>query len=222
MIEYLPHMKIKGAIFDQDGLLFDTESIFQQSWVDAGREMGVTVTEAYTHAVCGLGRGRLPEMVRRHIPGVDIEAYITRALALATERQLNTPPVLKPGVRELLSFYHEQGIRMAVASSSTRQVVEHNLISSGLRPFFDAVVTGEDVTEGKPAPDIFLLAARRLGLAPKTCAVYEDALTGIRAAHAAGCHPVMIPDRLAPTPEIRTICRVYPSFVEVLAEACSG
>ena len=210
-------MNFLGAIFDQDGLLFDTESIFQASWIAAGQEMGVDVPEAYTHAVCGLGRGRLPEMVRRYLPSLDPEAYISRALAIASTRQLSEVPVLKSGVAEILAFYQENGIKMAIASSSTRKVVAHNLESSGIRKYFTAVVTGEDVTNGKPAPDIFLLAARRLQLPPERCVVYEDALTGIRAAHAAGCRPVMIPDRLQPTPEIHTICTVYPSFREVLA-----
>lgn len=210
-------MNVRGAIFDQDGLLFDTEAIFQASWIAAGREFGVEVPAAYTHAVCGLGRGRLPEMVRRYMPSLDPETYIVRALAIASERQLSAVPAFKPGVPEILAFFRERGVKMAVASSSTREVVGHNLGSSGIRPYFDAVVTGEDVTNGKPAPDIFLRAAERLGLPPSDCAVFEDALTGIRAAHAAGCRPVMIPDRLQPTPEIRTVCDVHSSFVEVLA-----
>ena len=209
-------MDFKGAIFDQDGLLFDTEAIFQSSWVAAGREMGVDVPEAYTHAVCGLGRGRLPEMVRRHMPSLDPETYIARALAIAFERQMSSVPAFKPGVPEILAFFREKGVKMAVASSSTRDVVGHNLGSSGIRDYFDAVVTGEEVTQGKPAPDIFLLAAERLGLPPSACTVYEDALTGIRAAHAAGCRPAMIPDRLPPTPEIREICTVRVSFLEEL------
>ena len=210
-------MDFQGAIFDQDGLLFDTESIFQASWVAAGREMGVAVPAAYTHAVCGLGRGRLPEVVRRYMPSLDPETYIVRALAIASERQLSAVPAFKPGVPEILAFFRERGVRMAVASSSTREVVGHNLGSSGIRPYFDAVVTGEDVVRGKPAPDIFLRAAEGLGLPAAACTVYEDALTGIRAAHAAGCRPVMIPDRLPPTSEIREICTVRASFLEELA-----
>ena len=209
-------MDFPGAIFDQDGLLFDTESIFQSSWIAAGREMGVDVPEAYTHAVCGLGRGRLPEMVRRHMPGLEPETYIARALAIAFERQMSSVPAFKPGVPEILAFFRGRGVKMAVASSSTRDVVGHNLASSGIRTYFDAVVTGEEVAAGKPAPDIFLRAAGRLGLQPSACTVYEDALTGIRAAHAAGCRPVMIPDRLPPTPEIRAICTVRASFLEEL------
>ena len=210
-------MTIRGAIFDQDGLLFDTEAIFQSSWIAAGREMGVEVPQAYTHAVCGLGRGRLPEMVRRYMPALDPETYIVRALAIAFERQMKSVPAFKPGVPEILAFFRGKGVKMAVASSSTRDVVGHNLETSGIREFFDAVVTGEDVVNGKPAPDIFLLAAERLGLPTEDCTVYEDAPSGIRAAHASGCRPVMIPDRLAPTAGIREICTVRASFLEELA-----
>ena len=78
--------------------------------------------------------------------------------------------------------------------------------------YFDAVVTGEQVVKGKPAPDIFLLAAERLGLPPSECVVFEDAPSGILAAKAAGCLPVMVPDRVRPDAAIRAICRVYPSL----------
>ena len=142
---------------------------------------------------------------------------IARALAIASERQLSAVPAFRPGVPEILAFFREKGVKMAVASSSTREVVGHNLEASGILPYFDAVVTGEDVVHGKPAPDIFLRAAERLGLPAAFCTVYEDALSGIRAAHAAGCRPVMIPDQVQPTPEIRGICTVRTSFLEELA-----
>ncbi len=205
-------MEIHGAIFDQDGLLFDTEIIFERSWRQTGAELGLDVPDALPHACCGCGRNELPAVIQRFFPSVDAAAFIERALNRAWDAQMASTPVLKPGVRELLAFCRARGVRTAVASSSVRRLVEHNLSASGLADLFDVVVTGEDVTRGKPAPDIFLLAASRLGVDPAACLVFEDAFTGIRAAHAAGCRPVLVPDRLQPTPEILALCVCRPTL----------
>lgn len=209
--------KPKGAIFDQDGLLFDTEVIFEQSWLKAGVDLGIPVTVELTRSLSGCGKKELAEVIDGFFPGLDSSGLVERAHGLAAEAQLAMTPVLKPGVKEMLEFCRAHGIRTAVASSSMRHLVEHNLESSGLAGYFDAVVTGGDVANGKPAPDIFLLAAERIGLPAGECAVFEDAFTGIRAAHAAGCLPVLIPDRTPPVPEILAICETYP----VLSDAVS-
>lgn len=207
---------IQGAIFDQDGLLFDTEVIFQRCWREAGAAFGVRVPDGLPLACCGVGRRELTGVVRRYLPEIDAEKYVERAHTMAAETQIAMTPEIKPGVREILAFCRGHGIRTAIASSSMRRLVDHNLAATGLTDLFDAIVTGRDVTNGKPAPDIFLLAAERLGLDPRSCAVFEDAHTGIRAAHAAGCRPILIPDRLPPTPELEKICEVYPTLLAAI------
>ncbi len=209
-------MEIHGAIFDQDGLLFDTEIVFERSWKQTGAELGLDVPDALPHACCGCGRNELPAVIRRFFPEVDVADYVERALNRAWAAQMATSPALKPGVRELLERCRARDVKTAVASSSVRRLVEHNLSASGLADLFDAVVTGEDVKRGKPAPDIFLLAASRLGVAPSECLVFEDAFTGIRAAHAAGCRPVLIPDRLQPTTDVLAICACRPTLADAL------
>ena len=205
-----------GAIFDQDGLLFDTEVLFERSWKQAGMEFGVTVSDEMTNRCCGCGKGELPGVISCFFPDIDISAYIERVLELAAQAQLSTVPVLKPGAREILSRCRENGVKTAIASSSMRHLVDHNLRTSGLESFFDAIVTGGDVVHGKPAPDIFLLAASKLGVEPSKCVVFEDAFSGIRAAHAAGCRPVLVPDRVKPVPEILKICDCRSSLLEAL------
>jgi len=207
---------IRGAIFDMDGLLFDTEIVFENCWKKVGAEMGLLVSDEFTHACCGCGRNGLPDVIRRFFPDADAPTYAERVIELAFETQLAAIPVLKPGVLEMLAKCRAKGVRTAVASSSSRDVVEHNLSAAGLTDLFDAIVTGSEVAHGKPAPDIFLLAAERIGIAPTDCAVFEDAVTGIRAAKAAGCLPVMIPDRIRPTEEILGICTCRPSLLEAL------
>ena len=112
----------------------------------------------------------------------------------------------------MLTFCRENGIRTAVASSSTLKVVRHNLEAAGVIGYFDAITTGDEVVRSKPAPDIFELAARKIGLDPRACVVFEDAFSGIRGAHAAGCGAVLVPDQSQPTEEILAICTAYPDL----------
>lgn len=205
-----------AAIFDQDGLLFDTEVIFERCWKQAGAERGLDVPDAMTHACCGCGTNELPNAIRPFFPDLNIPTYISRVFELVIAAQLAAPPVLKPGTREILARCRAMGLRTAIATSSIRRLVDHNLATTGLTAYIDEIVTGQDVSAGKPAPDIYLLAARRLGVPPSECLVFEDAFTGIRAAHAAGCRPVLVPDRLIPTPEILEICTLRPSLLDAL------
>ena len=202
-------MTYAGAIFDQDGLLFDTEIVYQQAWLEAARACGVAMPAAFPQQFSGLSTARIRAIVAAAYPGLAFDPYARRAVDLAWSRQLAGVPTKKPGLLEMLTFCRAHGIRTAVASSSTRRVVEHNLAAAGVRGYFDALVTGDEVARSKPDPDIFLLAARRLGLDPAQCVVFEDAFSGIRGAHAAGCRPVLIPDQTAPTAEIRGLCTVF-------------
>ena len=113
-----------------------------------------------------------------------------------------------------MSFFRERGVKLAVASSSARAMVEDNLRRAEILDCFDAVVSGQEVTRGKPAPDIFLLAAERIGCAPEDCYVFEDGVNGARAGVAAGCAAVMIPDLMEPTEDLRAGCAgIYPSLL---------
>lgn len=201
-----------GAIFDQDGLLFDTEKIYQRAWVQAAAEQGVDVPLSFPTKFCGLGKALISGIVREAYPQLDIPRYCDRAVRIAWDKQLAGTPIRKPGLLEMLRFCRDNGIRTAVASSSIRPVVLHNLEAAGVSECFDAVVTGEEVANGKPAPDIFLLAASKIGVAPERCCVFEDAFSGLRGAFAAGALPVMVPDLVQPTDEIRSFCRVYPDL----------
>jgi len=207
-----PELRYLGAIFDQDGLLFDTEKVYQRAWARAAAEQGVDVPSSFPTRFCGLGKGAISEIVRASYPQLDVPRYCDRAVRIAWDAQLSGVPDKKPGLLEMLGFCRDNGIRTAVASSSIRQVVLHNLEAAGVAGYFDAVVTGEEVANGKPAPDIFLRAASKIGVAPERCCVFEDAFSGLRGAFAAGALPVMVPDLVQPTEEIRSFCRVYPDL----------
>lgn len=111
----------------------------------------------------------------------------------------------KYGVLEITSRLKENGFRIAVASSSRRGYVEEELKFTGLYDRFEVILCGDNVTKSKPDPQIFLTAAERLGVSPEDCYVLEDSYNGIRAAHAAGMKPIMVPDLLPPDDEMKRL-----------------
>lgn len=206
----------QGAIFDQDGLLFDTERLFCQSWIAAGEQMGVEVPLDFCTAVSGSSGASMERIVRRYFREIDCKAYIKRTFQLCYELQ-NRHLTEKPGVHEILEFFRSEGVKLAVATSSHREQVERNLRKSGIWSYFEAVVTREDVSNGKPDPEIFLKAAEQIGVRPSECYVFEDSFNGIRAGNAGGFTAIMIPDLAEPTEAIRQIsARVYPNLMTAL------
>jgi HAD superfamily hydrolase (TIGR01509 family) len=112
----------------------------------------------------------------------------------------------KSGMREILTFFREKGVKLALASSTGKKRILENLRSAGVQDDFDAVVSGQEVAKGKPKPDIFLLAAERIGCTPSDCYVFEDGINGVQAGIAAGCATVMIPDLIEPPKSLRPQC----------------
>lgn len=212
----------KGAIFDQDGLLFDSEAIFARSWVEAGRQMGFEVPPVFCTAVSGSSGPGMERIVQGYFPDIDCKAYIDLVFKISYAEQARCLPE-KPGVHELLSYLKQQGCKLAVASSSHRDKILFNLKRAGLLSFFDVVVSGQDVTLGKPNPEIFLLAAKQLGLPPEDCYVFEDSFNGVRAGHGAGCCTVMVPDLIQPDAEISGLYDACcPSLLDALARIQAG
>lgn len=195
----------KGAIFDMDGLLFDTERLYQKSWVYLAKQFGQTPDPAFPKAVSGSSGAHMREIIHAYYPEVDAFAFQEQCYQrVAGLLEISVPE--KPGLREILEGLHSRGVKIAVASSSAVESIEHNLNIAGIRYYFDAVVSASQVAKGKPAPDIFLYAAKRLGLEASNCYVFEDSMNGIRAGAAAGCTTVMVPDLTEPVEELREIC----------------
>ena len=206
----------KGAIFDMDGLLFDTESLYQRAWTMVADDFGVERKPELGKACSGTTGDLMERIVHEYHPTVDAKAYIRRVVACVHDEMEKNLTVMA-GVREILAYFREQGVRMATASSSSVAQIEQNLRKSGLRDYFDVVVGGDLVIHGKPAPDIFLLAAERIGVTAADCYVFEDSYNGLRGAAAAGCAPVMIPDTMPPTDEMRTLCKgIYSSLSDAM------
>ncbi len=209
---------LHGAVFDQDGLIFDTEVQFIRAWNMAAERMGFVMPKGFHAAVTGSNGEALTRTVHAWLPEIDAQAYIDLTYAISYDLQ-EKELVKKPGLRVILGLFQEHGVRMAVASSSHRRRVVSNLERAGLLPFFEDVICREDLTRCKPDPEAFLTAAARLGLAPSDCYVFEDSFNGVRAGHAAGCRTIMIPDLYAPDEEI---ARCYDACFPDLGAAAAA
>lgn len=213
----------KAAIFDMDGLMFDTERLYQESWMALAAEFGQVPDPAFPTAVAGTAGEGMRRVIRSHYPDLDPERFIAACFQrVRSITQSHLPE--KPGLRTLLELLKSRGVCMAVASSSQEDIILRNLHTAGVETYFDAVVSSTDpaVRDGKPAPDVFLYAAKKLGVEARECYVLEDSLNGIRAGHAAGALPIMVPDTMEPTEEIRAICRVYPDLGAVAEAMAAG
>ena len=198
---------IQGVIFDMDGLMFDTERLWDTLWEPTCQALGIPMPED-TAAFYAGGRGLAGEKLRAHIgryfPQVDPQKMLDKIWQIGGERFAQGVPC-KPGLKELLALLEERGIPRIVASSSPRSMIQQNLQTTGTARYFHDVVCGADVKNSKPAPDIFLEAARRLGLDIRNCLVLEDSFNGVRAGHAAGAVTVMVPDMAQPDAEIHSL-----------------
>lgn len=206
----------QGAIFDMDGLLFDTERMYRDSWKQSAQQFGLVHNPDFPRTVCGSSGAHMREIILQYYPQVDAKAFADDCI-LRVERELETHVPEKTGVRDILQYFKQHGVCVAVASSSKRATVLHNLKQADILSYFDAIVSGDQVTHGKPAPDIFLLAAQQIGCEPENCYVFEDGTNGIRAGAAAGCTTIMIPDLTPPNAQLERLCAgIYPSLSDAM------
>lgn len=193
---------MRGAIFDMDGLLIDSEQLWQKTWYELAAEMGLTLADTFPSDMCGTGGEQTRAVIRTYYHVDDPEAVLRECTERVHRLQQKGVP-LKRGVRTILRGLRSKDYRIAVASSSPMNMIEQNLRANGVREYFDALTSGSEVERGKPEPDIFLLAAERLGVPPEECYVFEDSLNGVEAGWRAGCRAVMIPDLIKPTERAR-------------------
>lgn len=196
---------IQGVIFDMDGLMFDSERIWTICWEPALAKFGLPCKDGLSQAARGTTKAGSCDVLRRFY-GEDCPAMgIVEELYRLAYEAFNKPVPKMPGLDELLAWLDEHHIPMAVASSSPMTVIEGHLEHWGLGHYFKAVISGEQLTRSKPAPDIFLLAARKLGTEPAKTMVLEDSYNGVRAGAAGGFVTVMVPDLSPATDEMRRI-----------------
>ncbi len=197
---------MQAVIFDMDGLMFDTERLMIAAWDYAGEKAGLGKAGYMVYRTLGTNRQRTRQLWQEEFGQRYCEETIrhyTREYQHRYYAQYGVP--VKPGLYALLSYLQEAGYPMAIASSSDREVVHRHLESAQVESYFSVVVTGDQVTQSKPEPDIFLAACRQLGLRPEACYVLEDSRAGLWAAYRAGCRPLMVPDLWQPDGETAAI-----------------
>lgn len=186
-----------AAIFDMDGLLIDSERPIMAAWIEAARTLDIEFSHSQYMQVVGLSTAESEVVLSSLLGGVEAYrhavAHVRRQLPL--ERSDGAPLFpIKAGAAEFLDALRAQGIRCAVASSSTSGQIQACLGSLDLLHHFSAFAGGDEVARAKPDPALYLLAAERLGVAPADCIAFEDSENGAKAALAAGMRVVVVPD----------------------------
>jgi len=212
-----PRARFTAAIFDMDGLLLDSERAIMESWQQAAREFGAELKTEHYLQLIGRRGADVRTLFRSILPeGFPFDEARARARVLSTERRAREGFLVKPGVQQLLARLAQHAVPAAVASSTHRDEVERRLSMTQLHSQFAAITGGDEVQHGKPAPDIFLLAAERLGVEPQQCVVFEDVEHGAHGALAAGMQVVIVPDLKQPSPDIQIRClAVLPTLEHV-------
>ena len=201
--------QVQAVIFDMDGVIFDSERLVIECWQVIAEKHNIPDIVEICMRVQGNNRQETGKRFREKY-GNDFpyDTYKKEVTALFRERYGEGRLPLKPGVVEILQDLKQRCVPLALASSTRSDIVKLELEEARLLSFFDAVLGGDMAPRSKPEPDIFLAAAKVLGAIPANCYVLDDSFNGIRAAHRAGMHPIMVPDMQQPDEEMRGLAEV--------------
>lgn len=200
--------KIDAVLFDMDGVIFDTEAVWKNAFYASNKKYGLNLSEEYRQReMAGRQEFDIREMMKKEFPNVDIDAYREYMRTLVFEEINLSKKLLKAGFVETVCKLKNNGIKIALATSSgfDRCEILFKNASLNMSDIFDVIVTKEDVKNGKPNPEVFLKAAQKLGVQPQNAVVFEDSILGIQAAHKAGAVPVMVVDLIEPDAETRRL-----------------
>lgn len=217
---------IKAALFDMDGLLFDTEGLGLKVGVEVGSEIGYPVTMEMGRKLLGVNEAESTKYLQQFFPDLDGDDMWRRyAQKMKAHVEKDGTP-LKKGCAEIITALGEKGIPYAIVSSSSRHVIDHYLSHSPLENAFPVIVSGDLGLKSKPAPDCFLKGAELLGVDIRDCCVLEDSLSGLKAGRAAGAHTIMVPDIIPYGEMHKGLCDyvaedLFDALKHILEETCS-
>jgi len=194
----------EAFIFDMDGLMFDTEPIYYRSWSEAAELLGYHLSKEFFSETQGRNNRDAEKILIQYTdPSINInrfrELWKDKWFQLGRESGIN----LKPGLTELLEWLRLNGFPLALATSSNLEIMDFCLNETGLDDYFREKVCGQEVKAGKPKPDIYLEAAKRLNVTPSKCIVLEDSSSGAKAGVAAGMMVFLIPDQIDPPDDVK-------------------
>lgn len=198
----------KAVIFDMDGVIFDTERVYLEIWQSVFEKYGYKMTKELYITVMGTGR---KNVIKTFLENFGDDLPIEKMYE-EKDNQLfyiieNQGIPLKEGVKELFSMLKEKNYKIALATSAKRERVEKQIKDKWLKESFDAIVCGDDVEKGKPSPDIFLKAAKKIDVEPENCFVVEDSLAGIKAAFSGGMKGIHVEDLKVADEDILKYCQ---------------
>ena len=194
----------QAVIFDMDGLMLDSERALLGCLAQAGADAGHDLPEDLLLSLIGSSDAVTRQIIASRVGAESVDALLRDSYARYDGIVAGGVPH-RPGIIDLLDTLAAHGVPRAVATSTRRPLALRKLETAGLLPYFEHVATSSDVAHAKPAPDIYLLAAHKLGIAPRHCLVLEDSPTGVRAALAAGMTVIQIPDLLEPDETVRAL-----------------
>lgn len=211
-------MNFQAVVFDMDGVIFDSEAKVVECWQIVADKYGIPDIEDACRHCLGINRDATRAyMLEAYGQDFPYDEYKREMSDLFHKRYGNGRLPVKAGVREILSWIKEHGIKIALASSTRRAIVEAELKAAGLYDYFDKVICGDMVEKSKPAPDIFLKACNELGVRPCDAYAIEDSYNGVRSAQSAGLKCIMVPDLVPATDEMRELAeRVLPDLMAVV------
>ena len=203
-----------NVVFDMDGVIFDTETLCHRSWKSLEQEYGLKRLDETFAACIGSTHQKTAQTLKESQgEAFDAEGFLNRASAEIRRLIREEGIPVKPYAKELLVWLRQNHARVALASSTATAIASDELKMAGLYEYFDAVIGGDQAAKSKPEPDIYLHACKCLGVNPQESFGVEDSYNGVRSAAAAGMKVLMVPDRLAPTPEMEKLAyRILPDL----------
>lgn len=208
---------IKAVIFDMDGVLFDTERVYDISWKEAAKELKIEDVEGLLASCRGVNEKDIEKIFKdKYGERLSYRETFDYVNSISDRKMKDTGVPVKVGVYEILNYLKDNDYIIALASSTKKKKVLRYLKEANILNFFDVIITGDMIEQGKPAPDIYLRTAKEIEEKPENCIAIEDSFNGIKSAYRAGMKTIMVPDLVMPTEEIdKLLYKKFNSLLEV-------